>query len=154
MDLSALAPILLFSVLLLLAAIGLMIWHVRAWRSSQAEQLDAGELNYRRRQFRRRMQTSAMLGLLAIALGVGHPLTILWMRGIFTLVYWAVVMLLLCWVVLLGLVDVWATKHYYGRLQQECQIAQAKLRAAARRLQTHEGNGKGDEPHPRIRETE
>jgi hypothetical protein len=143
MDLSAIAPILLFSLLLLLAAVGLMVSHVRTWRLVRTREPGANEMNYRRRQFRRRMQTSAMLGLLAIALGAGHPLTY-WFRSIpwFPLAYWGVVMLLLCWIVLLALVDVWATKHYFGRLQDECLVEQTKLRAEAKRLQSIQGNGK------------
>jgi hypothetical protein len=148
MDFRALAPTLLFSLLLLLAAVGLMVSHVRTWRSFEHAQLEPSESNYRWRQYRRRMQTSAMLGLLAIALGAGHPLTIGMHSVVFTLVYWGVVLLLLCWVVLLGLVDVWATNRYFGRLQQDCLVQQAELRAEARRLQSIQGNGKADKaPH-------
>ena len=50
--------------------------------------------------------------------------------------------LLVCWVALLALVDVWATKHHFNRLQHRCQIEQAKLEAELRRIQSVRGNGK------------
>ena len=68
MDLYSLA---LMSSLLLLAAVGLMVSHVRSWRAFQRTNLAAEEFDYRRRQFRRRMQTSAMLGILAVAMFAG-----------------------------------------------------------------------------------
>ena len=57
---------LLTSALLLLAALGLMYWHVLSWRRAELADLAAGELDFYRRQFRRRIQTSAMLGILAV----------------------------------------------------------------------------------------
>jgi hypothetical protein len=63
-------------------------------------------------------------------------------------------MLLLCWVVLLGMVDMWATKHYFGRLQRECLVEQAKLRAEAQRLQSLQGNGRGGKTHPATKKDE
>jgi hypothetical protein len=42
----------------------------------------------------------------------------------------------------LGLVDMLATRRYYGRLQQECLLEQTRLRAEASRLQAVEGNRK------------
>jgi hypothetical protein len=133
------------SVLLLLAAIALMAWHIRAWESFQRRAAGAVEFNYRRRQFRRRMQTSAMLGLSAIALGVGQPLTVWLAAPWFVPVYWLAVLLLVGWTVLLALVDAWSSRVYYGRLQQQCRLEEIKLQAEVRRLQAVRGNGKPDE---------
>lgn len=137
-----LASVILVSVLLLLAAVGLMISHVRAWRAFQQQDLDPEEFDYRRRQFRRRMQTSAMLGLLGVALSVGYRLTVWLGPEIFVTVFWIAVMLVACWVALLGLVDIWATKHHFGRLHHNCLVEQAKLKAEIRRIQSVRGNGK------------
>ena len=139
MDLSS---VIFVSVLLLLAAGGLMISHVRTWRAFQQEQLDPREFDYRRRQFRRRMQTSAMLAVLAGALFIGHLLT-LWLESqLFAVVFWGGVMLVLCWVGLLAAADIWATKHHFGRLRHECLVEQARLHAELRRIQAVRGNGK------------
>lgn len=132
----------LFSAILLAFAAGLMVSHVRTWRTFQQEKLDAEDFDYRRRQFRRRMQTSAMLGLLAVALLAGQLLTE-WLRsGWFAGVYWFAVILLVCWVGLLAVVDMWATKHHFGRLRQHCLVEQAKLEAEIRRIRAIRGNGK------------
>jgi hypothetical protein len=137
----------LISLLLLLAAGGLMFSHAHAWRAFQREQLDPREFDYRRRQFRRRMQTSAMLAVLAVAMFIGHLLT-MWLESrTFAVVFWGAVMLVLCWVGLLATADVWATKHHFGRLRDECLVEQAKLQAELRRIQAVRGNGKKDSEH-------
>lgn len=134
------------SILLLLAAAGLMVSHVRIWRAFQEQSLDEEDFDYRRRQFRRRMQTSAMLGLLGIAMPLGCFLTE-WIRsGWFAALYWCGVMGVACWVGLLALVDIWATKHHFGRLRHTCIVEQAKLKHEIDRIQSIRGNGeKGKE---------
>jgi hypothetical protein len=147
MDLST---VIVVSSLLLLAAAVMMLSHLRAWRTFQQQlpengdcplsPADTEELDYRRRQFRRRMQTSAMLGLLAFALP-GIFLTA-WLRsGWFFLIYCVAVILGVCWVLLLALVDVWATKHHFGRLRHQCLVEKLKLNAEVRRIQAARGNG-------------
>ena len=131
------------SLTLLLAAGVMMISHVRAWRSFRGKELDAEEFDYRRRQFRRRMQTSAMLAVLAVALSAGHAATNWWINsGWFAALFWLATMLVACWVGLLALVDIWATKHYYGRLHHNCLVERAKLEAELRRVQSVGGNGR------------
>lgn len=132
------------TIVLLLAAGGLLASHVWAWRTSQHEELDPQERDYRRRQFRRRMHTSAMLGLLAVVTLGGYLLT-LWFRSAWLAVLFSgSVMVLACWVVLLALLDMYATKRHFGRLRQDCLVEQAKLEAELRRIQAVRGNGKGD----------
>jgi len=130
----------LISSLLLLCAVGLMAMHVRTWRLARAGKPDAEELDYRYRQFRRRMQSSALLGLMAVAIFAGQWIPVA--EVLLTCLFWGGVLLGLCWVGLLALADIWATKHYFGRLRQTYIIEQAKLHAQARRLQAARGNGK------------
>ncbi len=107
-----------------------MVWHVRAWQATQREKLDAGELLFRYRQFRRRTQTSAMLGMLAVALSAGQLITgPAWL----VLLFWGVVVLMVAWAGLLAAVDAWATKCHFGRLRQQLLLEQAKLQAELRR---------------------
>jgi hypothetical protein len=92
------------------------------------------------------MHTSAMLGLLAIAVLIGYVLT-WWLRsGWFALVFWTAVMVLACWVMLLAAMDIWATKRHFGRLRHHYVVEQAKLEAQIRRIQALRGNGKGEVP--------
>ncbi len=133
----------LFSLFLLAVSAWLMISHLRSWRRHQGQDLDAEDFDYRRRQFRRRMQTGAMLGILAVALGVGQPLTEWLHSAWFFVAFWIGVLLVVCWVALLAVVDVWATKHHFGRLQHRWLVEQAKLESEVRRIQSVRGNGKG-----------
>ncbi len=134
--------VILFSAVSLIAAVVLLVSHVRAWRTYRQQQLDPEDYDYRRRQFRRRMQTSAMLAILAVALLVGY-LLMLWIRSsLFATVFWIIVMLVTCWVALLAMVDIWATKHHFSRMRDRCLVEQAKLQAEARRIQAVRGNGK------------
>jgi hypothetical protein len=135
LDASTLATVLV-SLLLLLGVAAMMVWHVRAWRTLQQLELDNEEFDYRRRQYRRRMQTSAMFGLLAIALGAANPLLSLFDAAWFVITYWCVSLLLVCWIILLALVDMWATQHHFGRQQQQVLLEEAKLKAEVRSLQT------------------
>jgi hypothetical protein len=130
------------SALLLLAAVVMMISHIRAWRSFKRQDADAEDAGYRWRQFRRRMQMSAMLGMVAIAVPVGFVLSPYLRSGWFDFVYWIATMLVVCWIILLAAVDIWATKYHFGRLHQKCLIERAKLEAEARRVQAVKGNGK------------
>ncbi len=136
------ASVIIVSILLLVVAIGLLLSHVRSWRRFRQQGLDEQEFDYRRRQYRRRMQTSAMLAILAVAIPVGFVLTV-WLRsGWFAAIFWCAVMLVACWVALLAVVDMWATRHHFGRLHYDCILEQAKLQAELRRIQATRGNGK------------
>ena len=100
------------------------------------------EIDFYRRQFRRRIQTSAMLGILAVGLFVGELLTRWISSQLFFIIYWAAMLLLVIWVALLAAVDIWATKYHFGQLRHKCLIEQAKLHAEIRRIQAIRGNGK------------
>lgn len=129
------------SIVLLVTAAVMMRLHTRTWKSFRELELDEEEFDYRRRQHRRRMQTSAMLAVSAVALAVGHAATIWWIRSAwFVALFWLAVILLTCWLGLLALVDIWATKHHYGRRRHDCLIERTKLEAELRRIQAAEGN--------------
>lgn len=135
----------LFAAVLVLAAAGLMVWHVRAWRSAEEESLGPEERDYRRRQFRRRMQTSAMLGAIAVSLPIGVVIMRAWPKvGAF---YWGGVVLLVGWLGLLALADIFATRHYYGRIRRDYTIEHARLQAELNRIQEIRGNGKARDRH-------
>jgi len=154
--------ILLVSLLLVLAAVAMMISHVRRWRTFQQQDAgkrgqapftgtaqgvlrtngacplfpaDAEEFGYRRRQFRRRMQTSAIVGLLAVALSAGHFLPLWIHSNWFHLGFWCAALLVACWLGLLGMADMWATKRHFARQQDRDLLERVRLAAEARRLQ-------------------
>ena len=127
---------------LLACAVGLMASHVRTWRSADAEKLEPREREYRWRRFRRRMQTSAMLGLLAIAIFAG-PLLMRWIGSKwFAFGYWTGVMLLLLWMALLAWADIIATQQHYGRLERDYLSEQTKLLSELHRIRAAKNNGR------------
>ena len=132
----------LVSLFLLLFAAWFMVSHVQSWRAHQRQDLAPEDLDYRRRQYRRRMQTSAMLGVLAVAMFTWKLLTAWLHSPWFSAVFLIGIILLVCWIGLLALVDAWATKHHFGRLRHHCTVEQAKLEAEIRRIQSIRGNGK------------
>jgi UDP-N-acetylmuramyl pentapeptide phosphotransferase/UDP-N-acetylglucosamine-1-phosphate transferase len=132
----------LVSTLFLLIAVGLLIWHVRAWRAYQREDLDVEELDYRRRQYRRRMQTSAILGGLAVAMFLGTLLTFQLQSRTFTVVFWGVFLLVLAFVAVLAAADMVATRRHFHRARSDCLVQRAVLQAELRRIQAARGNGK------------
>ncbi len=138
----------LISLLLLLCAAGLMASHVRAWRRIRQQEPPPEDFDYRRRQYRRRMQTSAMLGLLAVAIFVGQLISSRIESRFFALGYWGAVLLVVGWVALLAAVDMLATKHHFNRLRQTYFVEQAKLHAQLHRIQASRGNGKASKEDP------
>ncbi len=147
-------PLVLFPLFLLLAAAAMMASHVRAWRRVRQQDLRGDDLDFHRRQYRRRMQTSAMLGLLAVAIVAGQLLTRWAESKLVEVGYLAAALVLLAWLVLLAVVDIVATTHHFGRLRRTYLVEQAKLQAELRRIRTPHGNGKprGQDPQPRSEE--
>jgi hypothetical protein len=127
---------------LLLCAAGLMLLHVRTWRRVRQQALQPDELDYHRRQYRRRMQASALLGLTAVAVFVGQLAVSRIEATLAAFAYWGAVLLMVGWVGLLATADVLATRQHFTRLRQSYLIEQAKLHAEIRRMQATRGNGK------------
>ena len=125
----------LVSAFLLVCAVGLMVSHRRSWQRFRRQGAEQDEFDYRRRQFRRRMQTSAMLGVLALALPVADWLTSRSDSPLLHLACWGVVLLLLGWLGLLALVDLLSTRFHFSRLRQSYLVEEAKLKAELRQIQ-------------------
>ena len=134
----------LVSFLLLGCAAALMLSHVRTWRHAIGYAGTREELDYRRRQYRRRMQTSGMMAVLAIALFVGEWLTDTIASRWFPIIYWLAVMVLVGWVGLLALADIFSTKLHYDRLRHGAMLERAKLEAELRRVERSQANDRTD----------
>ena len=137
-----------FPGLMMVCALALMVAHVRSWRAQQAANLAPQEFEYRRRQFRRRMQTSAMLAVIAVCLPLGLWILARWPRvGVY---FWGGVLVLVLWLGALALADIWATKLFYGKIRYDYRVEQARLEAELRRVQSARGNGKPSRSFPGI----
>jgi hypothetical protein len=93
------------------------------------------EREFRHRQFRRRMQGSAMIGVLGVMLPLGdlidsHP---------WRLAYAGVMLSLVGWMVLLALADLVATRYHFHRVRQQLlseSVAAARSPAARNKPDT------------------
>jgi small-conductance mechanosensitive channel len=132
------------SLVILLASAALLTSHVRTWKAMQAEPLEPEDHEYRRRQYRRRMQCSSMLGVLGFAIVAGRLMMLARTLPLVIFVYWTAVVLVVFWIGVLAVVDMLATKRHFARLREHCLIEQAKLQAELRRLQ---GNGHSGPSH-------
>jgi hypothetical protein len=126
----------LFSLLLLGVSVVLMYLHWRAWKVFQQGELPPAEFDYRRRQFRRRMQASGMIGIVGLALfaGVafflGRESLVPWIEDLVVIVtYWFAVLLVTVWMFLLAFVDMWATRRYLTRICEDDLLAQTRFHA-------------------------
>ena len=140
--------LILVAVSLLLAAGGLIRSHQRAWRALQQRrgQMEPSEYDFRRRQLRRRWQTSAMLGLVGIGMLIGGLLIVRRAAPQLVVVFWLGVMLLVVWIALLAAADIVSTRLYFSRLRRDYVVEQARLQAQLRRMERTRGNGQADDP--------
>jgi peptidoglycan/LPS O-acetylase OafA/YrhL len=135
-------------VVLMLAG-GLLYWQTRAWRRVQQEENAGEDLEYARRQFGRRVQTSAMMALLAVGLCLGQLIARDQHPTLFVL-FWLGMLLLLAWMVLMALGDLVLGRQRLARLARERRIAEAQLTAELDRLRDklkQEGDHNGQHAH-------
>ena len=117
----------------LVMAAGLAYWQLLSWRRVQREESREDELEFGRRQLSCRLQTSLMLGLLAIGLCVGQLIDRNQSPTVFVL-FWLGMLLLLAWMVLLALGDLVLGRQHVARLSRERRIAEAQLNAELERI--------------------
>ncbi|MDA1055568.1 MAG: hypothetical protein O3C40_34670 [Planctomycetota bacterium] len=126
----------------LLGASGLLLWiHWRAWRAAQAEGLDGSASDFRRRQFRRRMQASAMIGIVGVAVVVSLAIT----DPMMTAILWLVVLSLVIWMLLLAFADMVSSYFYYSQVRAQHTAEHASLQAQLDKIRRREGNGHAHE---------
>jgi hypothetical protein len=139
----------LFALFVLMSAAGLMAWHVRTWRVVREQDLSPKDRDFLWRQFRRRIQTSAMLAVLAVMIFVEPWLV----ANVAKALLGAGMLLLVFWLGLLAGIDILATRHHFARLRSGYMIEQAKLQVEARRLRNLGGNGKPGPNDPSLGQT-
>lgn len=138
--------ILLPAVLVVISTL-LVVWHVRSWRAVRDAEADEADRDFHWRRFRRRMQTSIMVGLVGVAVLCGQLLDFRRHPSMYVF-YWTAVVLVLLWIILLALADMVSSRRYLQRWNVERLVALAKLRADAERARSElvrqrqrEGNG-------------
>lgn len=107
-------------------AAGLLAWHLHSWKAARDSNLTAGELKFAFEQYRRRMQTSAMLAAVGLSIGAGPWIT----APLAVLLYWLGVIVLILWIMLLAGADMLATRMHFSQIEAEHSVKQLKLHAA------------------------
>jgi hypothetical protein len=123
--------------------VGLLVSHQRTWRSQQDDPaLSDEERAFLHRRYRRRMQTSGMLSLLGILIGVGDALLVIQkQQPIWPTLYWIGVLLLTGWVMLLAFGDLMSTA---ARAKAELARARQKQRELERQVVEFKNRLRGD----------
>ena len=127
---SSITSTVIFAALLLIVSLGMLTMHWNTWQAADHGGLPERERMFMQRQFRRRLNASAGIGLVGLLLISG-----LWIpeESLVNLVYLCGILLLVVWIFLLSLLDILATRLHYDR-QQALQAAQiAVLQAAIKR---------------------
>ncbi|HRX79065.1 MAG: hypothetical protein H6821_12340 [Planctomycetaceae bacterium] len=122
----------------LVGASALLLWvHQRAWSIHQLEGLDESTLDFRRRQHRRRMQASAMIGVVGFLVVISLAIV----DAIITTALWLVVLSLVVWMLLLAFADMVSSFFHYNQVRDRHVAEHATLQAQVDRLRQREGNG-------------
>jgi hypothetical protein len=130
-------PSIVFGSLLLVISCGLIAAHLVARRSHALAELDEQEATYRRRQFRRRMQASALIGVVGLAVLGG-----LWVEGPpEEALYWCGVLLVVIWILFLAGADAASTQSFFREAQKRRAAEHLALQKEIQRFRKHEGNG-------------
>jgi hypothetical protein len=142
----------LVAILLILASVGLIAWHVRSWRRARQGELEERERDFHLRQLRRRVQTSVMIGLLGVAIFAGQLLLEAKTPWKLQVIYWIGVLALVLWIALLAVADMTATSFYYSREKSDFVVERAKLQAELRKARNEDAERKsrGHNGKPRL----
>ena len=120
---------------LIFLAAALVAWHIQHWKNVKSDdKIDASEKLFIRRQCRRRVQSSAMLGILPIGILV-EP----WIEPpLGKLALGLSMLMLLGWLLILVGVDFILGHFHYRRLHQQCLSEQIQLHQEVIRLKANQ----------------
>jgi len=127
---------LILALILCVFSVVLVVQHRAAWERRRDQSLDLAEADFFARQYSRRIQTSAMILVVGVLIG----LTQLTMRLGAWWFFGNIVLLLLTlgWIVLLALADLIVTRVHYLKLNQRIAEAQARETAVRGELENEE----------------
>lgn len=138
----------IFAAAVLLAGLALAVWSILGRRRFQRRGArEPGEAAFRQRQFRRRLLAAGLCSLAGLLMLVGTWWPSRDTSAYLALAYWGFVALVVVWMLLTALADMLASWYYFGKLADEADLEQLKLRVMAERLRKIQGNGKDDHAH-------
>jgi hypothetical protein len=112
--------------------LGLMRWHFVAWNGQQSDpSLTEAERRLYERRYRRRMQTSGLLAVLGVLLGLGDVVAAQQVDPLLFAAWIIAMLLLVCWIILLALGDMASTavhsRQQLARVRQEQRALELRL---------------------------
>jgi hypothetical protein len=113
----------------------LLAVHWAAWRKADHGGLAAREQQFAQRQFRRRTLASGMLG----AIGMLMLTTQFVAERSMALALWLAILCAVMWLVLMAVIDWWATRSFYGRDEVVNNVQIELLKKEIRRFQEEQG---------------
>lgn len=138
-------PAVIFGSGLVVLGIGMMIAHRRSWKRQQLEPTanDADRTHYANR-YRRRMQTSALIAMVGLLLGLGD--VFIWQFGVpAATLFWMVMLILVCWIAVLAVGDMTAiqshSKNQLADLEAHRRVLEQELAEIRARNRTQPVNG-------------
>ncbi|MCE9544420.1 MAG: hypothetical protein K8T25_02700 [Planctomycetia bacterium] len=100
------------------------------------------ELDFRHRQFRRRLQASLMIAAVGVVLVAGEPLR----NSAWYLAYAVILLSLVGWVMLLAMADAIASRHHFARIRQALWIEEAGILSRTSQANSREANASSQQP--------
>jgi hypothetical protein len=126
-------PSFIAAAVLLAVSAMLIARHLATWRRVAATSRDADERDFAWRQFRRRVQTSGLLGTVGLAIILGEVFP--WPAA--KLVCWGAALIFTVWMMLLAGADYFATRLHLSRRASRELAAHARKKVST----SHSGNG-------------
>ena len=115
--------------------IAMIVWHViQNRRHAENFSLNADELLFYERQYRRRMQTSALTVTLGAMLALCEQIPAFRASPVFATIYVFAMLLLSLWLIILALTDALASRMHMMRSLRRNRNARKELEAAAEAL--------------------
>src|SRR5262245_2064838 len=120
----------LFAVFLLVVSTALIAWHVLAWRRADHGGLADADYRFYRHQFRRRLQSSALVALVGVL-----SLVDIWIQDVTArVVLWCVILLIVLWALLLAGADWLASRLHFDTLLSASAVEHALLKREIERV--------------------
>lgn len=131
-----------FAFVLAAISLGLLTSHYLAWQRADHGGLPQRELEFHRRQFRRRIFSSGMIGVIGMLMASS-----VWIEEPFLqLGFWLLIVCLVGWIALSALLDSFATNAHYSSEEAVNTAQLAVLQAEIRRLQAEKNTDSTEKP--------
>ena len=115
----------IFPVFLCALGGGLLVWHLLAWRTVALRETEPSELQFVRRQLRRRAQASTLIVILGLAIAAAESIQ----SHIIGVLYWSAILLGILWIGIVALADMIDTQYHFRSKRHAHVVEQASLRA-------------------------